>query len=291
MIGGAALAATLAVPGIGWAAPAPVQLELIGRTPAQGEAGAEIAAHHARTQRIYVTNAGANSLDIYDATDPGADPVVIDLSPYGGGPNSVDVSDKRGGIVAVAVEADDISDAGTVELFDAAGEHLATVPAGPLPDMVTFTHDEHHILVANEGERQSDDDDAPGSVTVIDIRRGPENARARTAELDDAPTAGEIRTTVGMEPEYIAPAPDDRLAYVSIQEANAIGVLDVDDAVFRVIRGLGTKSFAEGSGNALDPSDRDGAGGTRRSASTPGPSPPSTCPTRSPPTGRAAAPG
>ncbi len=39
MIGGAALAATLAVPGIGWAAPAPVQLELVGRTPAQGEAG------------------------------------------------------------------------------------------------------------------------------------------------------------------------------------------------------------------------------------------------------------
>jgi len=262
MTGGAVLAASLAVPGIGWAAPRPVELELVGRTPAQGAAGAEIAAHDPRTQRLYVTNAEADALDIYDARRPGLNPVRIDLSPYGGGPNSVDVAQKHGGIVAVAVEAEAISDPGTVELFDTAGRHLASVPAGPLPDMVTFTHDEHHLLVANEGERQSDDDDAEGSVTVIDIRRGARRARARTATLDGVPTAGDIRTTVGMEPEYIAPAPDDRLAYVSIQEANAIGVLDVDDAVFRVIRGLGAKSFAAGRGNALDPSDRDGDGGT-----------------------------
>src|SRR5262245_61408826 len=129
MTGGAVLAASLAVPGIGWAAPRPVELELVGRTPALGEAGAEIAAHDPRSQRIYVTNAGANALDIYDARRPGRDPVRIDLSPYGGGPNSVDVSGKHGGIVAVAVEAEDVSDDGTVELFDTRGRHLASVPA------------------------------------------------------------------------------------------------------------------------------------------------------------------
>ena len=159
MTGGAVMAATLAVPGIGWAAPKPVDLELVGRTPAQGEAGAEIAAHDTRTQRIFVTNAAENALDVYDARRPGRDPVRIDLAPSGGGPSSVDVSAKLGGLVAVAVEADDVSDPGTVELFDTRGRHLASVPAGPLPDMVTFTHDEHHLLVADEGDFRVDDDD------------------------------------------------------------------------------------------------------------------------------------
>ena len=273
MTGGAVLAASLAVPGIGSAAPKPVELELVGRTPAQGETGAEIAAHDPRSQRIFVTNAGANALDVYDARKPGGAPVRIDLSPYGGGPNSVDVSEKHGGIVAVAVEAEDVSDPGTVELFDTRGRHLASVPAGPLPDMVTFTHDEHHLLVANEGERQSDDD-APGSVTVIDVRRGPDKVRVRTAGLEGVPNSATIRTTVGLEPEYIAPSPDDRLAYVSIQEANAVGVLDVDDGVFRFIRGLGAKSYFPGPGNALDPSDRDGGiHRSRRGRCTPSTSP------------------
>ena len=102
MTGGAALAASLAVPGIGWATPRPVELDLVGRTPAAREAGAEIAAHDPRTQRLYVTNAGANALDIYDARRPDRDPVRIDLSPYGGGPNSVDASEKHGGIVATS---------------------------------------------------------------------------------------------------------------------------------------------------------------------------------------------
>jgi len=159
--------------------------------------------------------------------------------------------------VAVAVQADVATDPGTVELFDAEGEHVATVPAGPLPDMLTFTDNGRTLLVANEGEPDGDTGvDPEGSVTVIDLRRGATRARARTAALTGVPGLGPIRD-IGFEPEYITTAFGGRLAYVSLQEANAVAILDVDDARFRLIRGLGYKDHVEPA-NALDPSDRDG---------------------------------
>ena len=254
-----AVVAALAVSAPVLAAPAPVSLELLGRTPALGEGGAEIAAHHPQTHRVFVTNAAANRLDVYDARNPAA-PVLmrtIDLAPYGDGPNSVDVAPGRKGLVAVAVQADVATDPGTVELFDAEGEHVATVPAGPLPDMLTFTDNGRTLLVANEGEPDGDTGvDPEGSVTVIDLRRGATRARARTAALTGVPGLGPIRD-IGFEPEYITTAFGGRLAYVSLQEANAVAILEVDDARFRLIRGLGYKDHVEPA-NALDPSDRDG---------------------------------
>src|SRR5918995_3015604 len=104
-------ASLLALP----AAAGAVELTKLGSTPAQGEAQAEIAAYHPETQQAFVTNAEANTLDIYDFSDPTAlgDPGSIDLSPYGAGPNSVAVSED--GLVAVAVEADPITAPGSVE--------------------------------------------------------------------------------------------------------------------------------------------------------------------------------
>ena len=157
----------------------------------------------------------------------------------------------------MAVQADVATDPGTVELFDAEGEHVATVPAGPLPDMLTFTDNGRTLLVANEGEPDGDTGvDPEGSVTVIDLRRGATRARARTAALTGVPGLGPIRD-IGFEPEYITTAFGGRLAYVSLQEANAVAILEVDDARFRLIRGLGYKDHVEPA-NALDPSDRDG---------------------------------
>jgi len=120
---------SLACPAAAAAAPPaePIELAAIGRTPALGEGQAEIAAFHARSKRVFATNAEANRLDIYDFADPTAPTLVesVDLAPFGGGPNSVAVS-KRG-VVAVAVEANAKTDPGTVELFDTAGERLCGV--------------------------------------------------------------------------------------------------------------------------------------------------------------------
>lgn len=244
-------------------APKPIELVPIGRTAALGPAQAEIAAFHARSERVFATNAEANRLDVYDLSDPSS-PVLaesVDLTPYGGGPNSVAVTNK--GIVAVAVEATTITDPGTVEFFTTSGDHLCSITVGALPDMVTFTDDGRRLLVANEGEPSADGlTDPEGSVSVLDLERGACEATVRTAGFATTPLLDGPRVvTAGntpakdFEPEYIAT--DGDLAWVTIQEANAIGVLDIDRARFLYVRGLGYKDHGLAA-NALDPNDRNG---------------------------------
>jgi hypothetical protein len=254
----------LAVPAGASAAPKAVDIEFLGRTPAGGEATAEIAAFNPSTATAYATNADGNSLDLYDFSDP-TTPTPgesIDLSPYGGGPNSVAFSPRKGGIVAVAVEADDKTDPGTVELFDADGVHLRTIPAGALPDMLTFARGGRLLLVANEGEPADDGSvDPAGSVTIVNLKKFGK-PKVRTAGLGATKLRGAVRIyTPGatqaqdLEPEYITVARDR--AYVSIQEANAVGVLDLKKKRFKFVRSLGFKDHGLAA-NALDPSDEDG---------------------------------
>ena len=84
--------------------------------------------------------------------------------------NSVDA---RFGILAVAVEADPKQDDGWVAFYSTLTlELLAVVPAGALPDMVTFSENGRYVLAANEGEPDpSYTNDPEGTVTIIDLQR------------------------------------------------------------------------------------------------------------------------
>ena len=236
--------------------PRSVKLVSLGRSAPLGAARTEIAAFDPKSKQAFVTNAEDNRLDVYNLKNPAAPTLVqsIDLSPYGAGPNSVDVSN---GLVAVAVEADPITSPGTVEFFTTKGAHLASVPAGALPDMVTFADGGKVVLVANEGEPAAGVD-PEGSVTVIDVHK----RRVRTARFAGVPVSGDVKITPGnslpldLEPEYVAEGDDDE-ALVTLQEANAVAVLDIEKARFKRIRGLGYKDHSL-TRNALDPSDRDG---------------------------------
>ena len=245
------------------AAPKPVSIDFVGRTAAGGEATAEIAAFDPQSATVYATNADGNSLDLYDFSDPMAPTPTdsIDLSPYGGGPNGVDFSARKGGIVAVAVEAADKTDPGTVELFDAEGGHLRTIAAGALPDMLTFANGGKLLLVANEGEPSDEGVDPPGSVSIINLKKFGK-PKVRTAGLGNAKLRGPVRiftpgSTQGqdLEPEYITVAGER--AFVSIQEANAVGVIDLKKKRFKYVRSMGFKDHGLDA-NALDPSDEDG---------------------------------
>jgi hypothetical protein len=251
------------------AAPAAEAITLtpLGRTSELGEAQAEIAAYHPKSKRVFATNAAGNRLDIYDFSNPAAPggPIrTVDLSPYGAGPNSVDVTD--GGLVAVAVESDPKTAPGQVVFFDVQGNFRGALPAGALPDMLTFTEDDRYVLVANEGE--ADDTGQPdpeGSVTVIKLdAKRLSRSSVRTARLGGVPRFGEYRIACpgvpfaqDAEPEYIAEGYHGT-ALVTLQETNAVGLLDVKRARFLYVRGLGYKDHGLAR-NALDPSDRDGA--------------------------------
>jgi 2',3'-cyclic-nucleotide 2'-phosphodiesterase / 3'-nucleotidase / 5'-nucleotidase len=232
--------------------------------------------------RLYVTNASDNSMDVVDWSDP-TDPSLIeriDLSPYGAGPNSVAAG--RYGVV-VAVEADPKTDPGSLLLVTHEGAFVAQVMTGALPDMVTLTTDDRLALVANEGEPSEDYTvDPPGSITIVDLKalvagthdlaRGAAVV-TRTIDFSFYDEPGRLPDGVrvfgpgalpsqDLEPEYITVSPGDWFAFVSLQEANALAKIPLrswrNHSVVPKLLPLGTKDHSV-DGRGLDPSDDDGA--------------------------------
>jgi 2',3'-cyclic-nucleotide 2'-phosphodiesterase / 3'-nucleotidase / 5'-nucleotidase len=83
--------------------------------------------------------------------------------------------------------------------------------------------------------------------------------RFNDAEIDPAIRIFGPNATVAqdLEPEYIAISPDGSTAYVSLQENNALAVVDIAAAEVTALVALGYKDHSmEGAG--LDASDRDG---------------------------------
>ncbi|WP_193365068.1 choice-of-anchor I family protein, partial [Neosynechococcus sphagnicola] len=243
------------------------------------QGAAEISAFDSASERLFVVNGAAEGIDVLDLSDP-ANPVflfTIDIAAVtaGGSPNSVAV---KNGIVVVAVENADKTLPGTVEFFDAdlgaTDAPIQSVTVGALPDMLTFTPDGTKILVANEGEPnsygQADSVDPEGSVSIIDISSGVASATVTTAAFTDfnddlaTLTAEGVRifgpgATVAqdLEPEYISVSSDGQTAYVTLQENNALGILDLTTGEFTDIVALGYKDYSQ-PGNGLDASDKDG---------------------------------
>ena len=253
--------------------PTTISLEVLGtyETGAYDEGAAEISAYDRSSERIFVTNADANTVDVLDASDPENLTLAftIDLSGYGDGVNSVAV---HNGVVAVAVEADPKTDNGSVVFFDTDGDYLNSVEVGALPDMLTFTPNGRYLLVANEGEPNDDYTvDPEGSISIIDMKRGvgrlgaSDVATADFSDFNSATLDESIRVfgpdaTVAqdMEPEYIAVSHDSKYAWVTLQENNALAIVDIAKGEITSLVGLGFKDHSV-EGNGLDASDRDDA--------------------------------
>lgn len=234
---------------------------------------AEIPAFDPLTNTVWV--AGVVGVDVLDG-NTGDLLDHIDVTPYGY-INSVTI---RNGLAALAIEhfssktEGDRREPGKVLFVDTRSRTLSSgnnpVAVGALPDMLTFSHDGRYLLVANEGTPNKTADqayiqpDPAGSVSIIDVAA---RSVIATPKLEGVPIAGtHLRTPdkVGMdyEPEYIAVSPDNQKAYVTLQEANGVAVLDLRTLQFTLIIGLGLKDFALadngfGLSNYIDPTDRD----------------------------------
>ncbi|MCD0444846.1 choice-of-anchor I family protein [Glycomyces sp. A-F 0318] len=234
------------------------------------EGAAEIVAYDPRSHRVFTVNAEAAVVDVLDVADPAAPALAFTLDAAaalgveGAVANSVAVRD---GLVAVAVEAPDKTDAGWVALFTTDGDFVDELQVGALPDSLAFSGGGAYIVVANEGEPSEDyATDPDGTVSVIDVatrevrtadfaayasgeRDLPEGFRVFGPDPDDV--------AAGIEPEYVT-APDDAHAYVTLQENNAIAVVDLAAAEVADVHALGAKDHSA-DGNGLDASDEDGA--------------------------------
>ena len=161
--------------------------------------------------------------------------------------------------LAVAIQAANYDDKGSVALFackaDGSLKPLSTIKVGVQPDMVTFA-DNSTLLTADEGEPRQGKDaaDPKGSVTVVTIDPDTAQMTANSVYFDafdaqrDALTAAGVliqkntQPSVDIEPEYIAV--NGRTAYVALQEANAIAVLDLDKAQFTGVYPLGFQDYS-----------------------------------------------
>ncbi|WP_198663425.1 choice-of-anchor I family protein [Jiangella endophytica] len=280
---------------ISYSAPgAALELSPIGsyETGIFDESASEIVGYDAGSRRLFVINAAQALVEVLDAADPAAPVKLFDV-PTAGTPsgdestvsenavaNSVDV--RSDGLGAVAVEAEDKTDDGWVVFFDARSEDgapLGAVRVGALPDMLTFTPDGSQLLVANEGEPAEDYSvDPEGSIAVIDVpgeiaapsqdavsiadfhafeeggsKPLPEGVRVYGGREDAGTGTPEFPVSENLEPEYITVAGDN--AYVTLQEANALAVVDLAAAQVSEIHALGTKDHQV---HPLDASDEDG---------------------------------
>jgi alkaline phosphatase len=196
----------------------------------------------------------------------------------GGGATSVAV---HGDLLAVTVANNTITDKGVVMFYNIAGANARTplfikaVQVGSLPDMVTFTPDGSKAVVANEGE-PSDDylTDPEGTVAIIDITSGTPADTATLANFNafDSQKAslaaagvkfanpGTSSASQDLEPEYIAISDDSKTAFVTLQENNAIAIVDLTAKTVTSVKPLGFKDYSL-TKNALDISDKDSSTG------------------------------
>lgn len=232
------------------------------------QGAAEIVAYDPGTQRAFVTNGFTKAIDVLNLSKPEHPSLdfSIDLKPYGT-PNSVAV---KNGMLAVAVAASPKQAPGSVVVFALDGQHLNTFRTGALPDMVTFTPDAKFILTANEGEPNGDYSiDPEGSISLIgvgdDISKQTQNAvrtadfkRFKRSELDPRIRIFGINASVAqdLEPEFIAVSADATTAWVSLQENNALAVVNIQTGVVERLIALGTQSHNNAK-TAIDASDQD----------------------------------
>jgi len=222
----------------------------------------EILAFDSGHNQLWV--AGLKGIDILDAAS-GSFLQHIDTTIFGEA-NSVAIRD---GIAAVAIAAPVKTDPGFVKVYDIATRSLIeSHTVGALPDHVTFTPD-GRLMTANEGEPLAvtalTSIEARGSISIINRSTSTVTTLDFTA-YDAAPPAGTRVVQPGnppsldWEPEFIAVAADGRSAMVTIQEANAVAIIDLTTDSIASVTALGLKDHSL-TINRIDTSDRDGIGG------------------------------
>jgi len=184
----------------------------------------------------------------------------LDLSSYGAAVQSVATYN---GKVAVAIgSADKVTTKGKVVIFDTAGTELSVTEVGYLPDMVTFNEDGTKVIVANEGEPDASTGvyvDVAGTVGIVKVADGSYiEVGFVDGDLNDAQDTTAVRlggtpsnsTALDLEPEYITVVGDK--AYVTLQENNAVAIIDIstDTPTVDGVQSLGSKDYT--SENKID---------------------------------------
>jgi DNA-binding beta-propeller fold protein YncE len=216
---------------------------------------AEIVAASPDGMLLAYTSSTAHSVGLVDLADPSAPralatvDVAAAVSHGNGEPTSVAITpDGRYALVTVKDPTDPIANAdpGALVFIDLATRTIAgTVAVGVGPDSVHVTPDGTRAVIAIEDEEDADNNAVaqarPGSVQIVTINAAmPASSTVATVAL--APTVGNLRSDP--QPELVDITGDGRTAIVSLQENNAIAVIDLATATVTRYIDAGTSSHA-----------------------------------------------
>lgn len=253
-------------------------------TPLAG--GAEIPAFDPISKRAFA--ASSVGVQVVNLSNPAAPAYLTTIQPATLGVagltsndiSSIAIRKGTGGnpsVLAAAIINNPRTGNGHVVFLNAAtGALIGSTSVGVVPDHIAFTPDGTKLLVCNEGElpvNATIPDAAMGSVSIIAVDSVGLPSTVQTADFTsfDAPATIASLKTAGVrifgngvpstdfEPEYLAISPDGTKAMVTLQEANAVAVLDIASATFTSVVPLGEKNFSTGR---HDFSDRDAANGS-----------------------------
>lgn len=236
---------------------------------------AEIVAYNKDNNILYLVNGSEKSIDIVEITNfnvnDGASNKLnltkrinpADMIPgftFGDLTSVVvNTSDKT---IAVAVQAEDYSANGAILILNYDGTYKTHYEAGVQPDMVITAVNGRYLLTANEGEPRKGYEtgiDPAGTITIVDT----ESSSVRTIGFEKYDTEEgrksllnnqvvlkkDAKPSLDLEPEYITVS--GNTAYVSLQEANSIAVIDIAAGEVAGVYGMGFKNH-NAVGNELD---------------------------------------
>jgi hypothetical protein len=224
------------------------------------------------TSNALANPTSANNLTVSARFNVASD--VNDSTFTAGGVQSLDVS---GNLLAIAVQSSPKTNNGVIAFYSLSNSGTPTflkkVTVGSLPDGVAFSPDGKFLVVANEGELSNtfmtDRIDPEGSISLISINNGVPAATANTLGFSDFNVGGSRRSELpadvrigrpgasvaqDLEPEYVTISADSQTAFVTLQENNAVAVVDLASGRISKIFALGFKDY--GSKYKIAASDR-----------------------------------
>ncbi|ESP05519.1 hypothetical protein LOTGIDRAFT_152377 [Lottia gigantea] len=239
---------------------------------------AEESAYDPNDQIIYVVGEDSYVLHIVDMENPRAPKILMEhrFLQTDGKPRDVEVCNGR---VAVSLSSPVEVYDGHVKFFTTYDRTTQTfsyqsqLPVGVHPDNIEFTNNCAKLVVANEGVHGKDPfnrfSDPEGSISIITIPTTGSpteriagfnqfNSRTDIRHVSSFAPNNDIMTATlaqDIEPEYISISSDGKIAFVTLQENNAIAQVDLNSGVVININSLGSKDWSD---LQLDTSDRDG---------------------------------
>lgn len=202
---------------------------------------------------LYYSNASGKKVGVIDISDPAAPKTAPSISTGRGEPTSVALS-KDGRFLLVALRnGDDIENAvpGTLSVYDIASrnapEHVGDIEIGIGPDSIAVAENNGRIVavVAIEDEESDEKGDAtlggkrPGrvDVVVVDPSDIPASKVSSVQFPEDLLKAVEgVNFPADPQPEFVSISPDGKSAAVTLQENNAVAILDIENPEKPAIR-------------------------------------------------------